>query len=138
MVVAMASAAFICFAMFIFGSRMSWNPYIIGLCIGGYTGAFWAAGDLMGGIMAGESSPTNLRASVLSAASAMNVIGGMLAMVVPMLALLITRDNYSILSMLCLFGSIPAMGIAVALLGINVGDTTGIDLVRVRGDEWDK
>lgn len=138
MVLAMASTSFLCFALFILGCRMHWNPYIIGLCIGGYTGAFWAAGDLMGGIMAGESAPTNLRASVLSAASAMNVIGGMLAMVVPMLALLITHDNYSVLSMLCLFGSIPAMGIALVLFSINVGDTTGIDLGKVRGDEWDK
>jgi len=54
------------FLLFFIGARQSWNPYLVGLLCGGAIGGYWAAGDISGAIMCAESTPTNLRSSVLA------------------------------------------------------------------------
>ena len=137
-VVLMSALSFVSFTMFFIACKLHLNPYLAGFFVGCYTGSYWAAGDVMGGIMVSESSPTNLRASLLSAHTMLSVLGKMLAMLVPLIVLLVTKDNYNILGTLCICATAPALFIALMLFTKNVGDTTGIDLNTVRGDEWDK
>jgi len=54
------------FSLFFFGARLSWAPWLVGLLCGGAVGSYWAAGDISGSVMAAESTPTNLRSSVLT------------------------------------------------------------------------
>lgn len=137
-VVTMAATSFVSFALFYIGCRMKWNPYLSGFFVGTYVGSFYSASDFISGVMSGESAPTNLRASIMSAQSIMNIAGKMLAMILPIIVLAVTHDNYTALANLCVFGSLPSLAISLFFFITKVGDTTGIDLNTVRGDEWDK
>ncbi len=134
--VTMAALSFVGFIVFFAGCNMQWTPWLVGLAIGCYTGSFWGVGDIST-IMVGESTPTNLRASMMSVSTILNLVSKMLAMLVPMIALLITHDDYSILGVLCIFGVIPTLGISLLLLFFKVKDTSGMDLNTVTGSEWD-
>lgn len=136
-VVIMTALAFIGFTLFFVGCNFSWNPYAVGLAIGCYIGAYYGACDI-NTIMVGESTPTNLRASMMSVCTILNMVSKMLAMLVPTFALLATRDNYSILGWICVLGVVPLMGISLIILAFKVGDTTGMDLNQVTGMEWEK
>ena len=54
------------FSLFFVGARLSWTPWLVGLLCGGAVGSYWAAGDVAGSVMCAESTPTNLRSSVLT------------------------------------------------------------------------
>ncbi|MCL2264403.1 MAG: MFS transporter [Treponema sp.] len=132
------TSAFLSFLLFYTGCQMHWNPVIIGIMAGFYVGAFYAGGDNLMSIMTSESAPTNLRASVMSAQTVMNIAGGIPAHLIPMIVLFATQDNYSILGWACIIASAPPMAIALFLIAVKVGDTTHVDMNTVRGDEWDK
>lgn len=110
---------------------MSISSIVAGLLLGSYIGAFYSAGDNISSLMTGEYAPTNMRASVMSAQTVVNIISKMFAMTVPLVALFITKDNYAVL------GSLPAMFVSLFFLITKVGDTSHVNLDTVKGDEWD-
>ena len=59
----------ITFGLYVGGSLYNWPIWLMGLLVGLFLGAFWNTGDTLI-LMCGESSPTNLRASIISAQSA--------------------------------------------------------------------
>jgi len=131
------SSAFLSFLFFYIGCLFHWNPVITGIMAGLYVGAFYSGGDNLMSIMTSESAPTNLRASMLSAQTVMNIAGGIPAYLFPLIILFATQDNYGILGWACILASAPPMAIAIFLIAVKVGDTTHIDMNTVRGDEWD-
>lgn len=135
--VAMAATAFVSFGLMFVSCHLHWDPVIAGLCVGAFTGSYYSAGDNIYIYMSGESAPTKIRASVMSAQGVVNMVSKMLATLVPMVALLLTHDNYNVLGWLCLLGSLPAMFAALFILITKVGDTSKLDLKTIRGDEWD-
>ncbi|MFV0329676.1 MAG: MFS transporter [Dysgonomonas sp.] len=132
-----AFTAFTSFVLFYAGSYLRWSPILIGCFIGFYVGSFFSATDNLGSIMIGESSPTNLRASIMSSATVMSMIGGMLAIIIPTITLFASSDNYATLGMVCMVVSAPVMAIALVIIITKVGDTKHVELDTVRGDEWD-
>lgn len=136
-VLGMAVISLAAFALFFVGCNWQWPPRIVGLLIGAYTGAFYSAGDNLITLMTGESAPTNMRASVMSAQGVINMVSKMISGLIPTIALLVTGDNYSILGWVCLFGSMPFMFLSILFLMMKVGDTSHVNLDTVRGDEWD-
>ena len=136
-VVAMAAISFVSFGVLFLACNNHWSPIVAGLLLGSYIGAFYSAGDNISSLMTGESAPTNMRASVMSAQSVVNIISKMFAMSVPLVALFITKDNYTVLGLLCVFGSLPAMFVSLFFLITKVGDTSHVNLDMVKGDEWD-
>lgn len=121
------------FVLFVTGISFGWSPYFIGACYGGYFGGFWSAGDILGGIMCGESAPTRLRASVMAAQSLLMLISTVISVVILMVSMLFV-DNLGILC-LCLIAPFVLIGLVV--LKTKVGDTKGLDLNTVTGEEWD-
>ena len=53
------------FLGFALGSSWGWETWLVGLCSGACIGSFWGAGDITS-LMISESSPTNLRSSIIS------------------------------------------------------------------------
>lgn len=135
--VTLATTSLISFSLLFLGCHLHWSPIVAGLLVGAYTGSFYAAGDNIITLMTGESAPTNMRASVMSAIGLVNIVSKMLATIIPTVGLLITGDNYEVLGWICIFGSIPALALAVIFLITKVGDTNKVSLDTVRGDEWD-
>ncbi|MBQ8015949.1 MAG: MFS transporter, partial [Clostridia bacterium] len=56
----------IAFIGFSIGSKMAWNPYLVGFLCGASIGSYYSTNDVLI-MMIGESAPTNLRSSAMSA-----------------------------------------------------------------------
>ncbi|MGI6315131.1 MAG: MFS transporter [Christensenellales bacterium] len=126
-VVIMAALSFAGFALFYLGCSLQWMPVVAGLAVGLYCGASWGVTDACT-IMAGESTPTNLRASMMSVSTITNMVSKLLAMLVPVITLLLTHDNYNVLGILCVVGVIPMLAVSLLILMFKVKDTAGTNL----------
>lgn len=69
--VTMCGCTVVTFLLFYIGSNQAWNPYLVGFLCGGSVGSYWAAGDMVG-LVCSESTPTNLRASVMAVQPVVN------------------------------------------------------------------
>lgn len=127
-VVTFGSASLLSFIVFVISCIAGASPVIPGLAVGLYMGTFYAAGETLSCMMAGESAPTNLRASIMSACSIMNMAGKMLSSMIPTILLLVTGDNYDYLPWICAFGAIPTMALTLFFVIKNIRDTTNADL----------
>ena len=120
---------------FFLGVTFAWSPVLVGLLVGIYTAGYWCAADAMGGNMCAESSPTNLRASILGAQSLCNMVGmGVSYPAMIVMSIVAGNDALGITCLLCV--AVPLV-IAIAVFLTKVAETKGIDLNTVRGDEWD-
>jgi MFS family permease len=120
---------------FFLGVTFAWSPVLVGLFIGIYTGGYWCAADAMGGNMCAESSPTNLRASILGAQSLCNMVGmGVSYPAMIVMSIVAGNDALGITCLVCV--AVPLV-VAIAVFMAKVAETKGIDLNAVRGDEWD-
>lgn len=133
--VVMASLALIGIVGFFLGVNLAWNPVLVGVFTGMYTGGYWCASDAMGGNMCAEAAPTNLRASVLGAQSLCNMVGMGVSYPAMIVASIVAgNDALGITCLLCV--AVPLV-ITILLFMSKVAETKGIDLNTVRGDEWD-
>ena len=121
------------FVLFVVGANVGWPPYLIGMLYGSYIGGFNAAGDMLGGIMCGESAPTQLRASVIATQTLMLA----LAFVVSQIALVVLLLTVANIGILCLCIAAPTMLAGLVIFSLKVHDTKGLDLSTVTGTEWD-
>jgi len=136
MVVTMSSLAILFYVLFTCSAIYGWNPIIVGLSIGGFVGSYWSAGDTIGGIMLGESVPTNLRSSVATVQTFVFAIFGNLGT----LFFIIVQPyvSLSILPWLYLIWAAPGMVFAILVLILKVGETKGVDIEDITGGEWDQ
>jgi MFS family permease len=135
--IAMTSVAIVSYALFFTGSLVGFPPMLMGFLIGAFVGSYWSAGDTIDSIMIGESAPTNLRSSCTTVEAIVFFLGGMVGQGVGMLcqAFFLSSERY--LGLLYFLLAVPGMVIALVLLIKNVGETKGIDLDTVTGEEWD-
>ena len=132
----MTGCSILMYILFIIGLTYNWPLILIGLFLGGYTGSYWATGDTMGAIMWSESSPTNLRSSVVTVQTINFGLSGIISIVITMICQsLIPVQNWSIPYLI-----IATVGpvISLFILMKNVGETKGLDLKTVTGEEWDR
>ncbi len=130
-----AATAIVCFTLFFIGSANNWSPYLIGLLCGAFVGSYWATTDVAGGMMISESSPTNLRASILAVQGMMTFIVLVPIMILnPVLIGIFGNDAIPYIS---LFVGMPGMILALIFLLTKTHDTKGVDLDKVTGAEWD-
>jgi hypothetical protein len=108
----------------------------MGFCAGAFVGAYWSAGDTIDSIMIGESAPTNLRSSCATVEAMIFFVGGLIGQGIVMVCQIFVPEKY--LGLLYLLLVMPAMITALILLWKNVGETKGIDLDHVTGEEWDR
>ncbi len=122
------------FLGFFFGARWGLNPYAVGLLCGACIGSYYALNDVIN-MMVGESSPTNLRSSTMSAQFVVTLFGGILSYAVglPVLALVGNRA----MGVLSLGLMVPGFALSLLALWRCTHDTRGADLDSVTGCEWD-
>ena len=126
--------AVVMFCAFTFGAKYGINPYIVGACAGMCIGFFWSNVDILN-MMAGESSPTNLRSSILATANLATGLGIGLSYGISLP--LITILGNEAVGKVAFCVAIPGLIAAFTILALKTHDTTGVDLSKVKGDEWD-
>lgn len=131
--VILSIVAFLGLASFVLCANFGLSPIIVGISYGFFIGGLWSVADMLCLIIAGESSPTHLRASVLGTMSLMSGMGGMISGVAITVGMLFVK-SIGILS-LCICA--PFMLFAIILLMTQVHETKDVDLNTVTGAEWD-
>ncbi len=125
--------AFVGLATFVLCANNGMPPAIVGISYGFFIGGLWSVADMLCLIIAGESSPTHLRASVLGTMSLMSGLGGMVSGIAITVGMLFVDS----IGILCLYVCAPFMLLAIILLATQIHETKGIDLNTVTGAEWD-
>ncbi len=132
--IVMAIISLVSLLIFFFGARFAISPSIVGLFCGCFIGGYYSLNDVLI-MMVGESSPTNLRSSVMSAQFIVTAIGAVVSYGVGVpLAILYGNQIMGVLSM-CLL--VPGFALALITLSKFTHDTKGVDLDKVTGCEWD-
>ena len=118
---------------FVLCANSGMSPVMVGISYGFFIGGLWSVADMLCLIIAGESSPTYLRASILGTLSLMSGVGGMISGVAITVGMLFVK-SIGILS-LCVCA--PFMLLAIIILLTRVHETKDVDLNTVTGAEWD-
>ena len=121
------------YLMFYFGSVNHWNPYVVGLFCGASIGGYWGCADTVNLYMVTESTPTNMRASVLSVTpivcAVMTIVVGLVS------AAVINVFGDQLIGPVNLCMVVPGMAFAIILIMTKVNETKGVDLTKVTGLE---
>ena len=120
---------------FMLGSMRGAPPYLVGFLAGACIGSFWSNIDTLT-MMAGESAPTALRASVLAATNLATGIGIGAAYGVTLPLLTILGNASAGVVILC--AAVPGLVAAFTILALKTHDTRGINLSAVKGNEWEQ
>ena len=119
--------------MFVWGARSGWNPYLVGAGYGLYIGGLWSTSDTLYIMLPGESTPTNLRSSVIGAMSLFAVGGMAFNLSIGLFGVkIIGAEN---LGTVCLCICLPAMIAALLILTFKVRETRGADLDSIGNEE---
>ncbi len=127
-VIIVSAASVVSFLICVFGSQNAWNPYLVGFFTGAAIGSFWAAGDIVG-MMAVESSPTNLRVSIGTVQPIFGSPFMLLFMGGGIVALNIVGDAH--VPLVCLCSCVPALVGGIIILFAKIKETKGTDLGAV-------
>ncbi len=130
----MAAATLISLVVFSAGAEKAWNPYVVGFFSGVCIGSFWAGTDI-NCLMVGESSPTNLRSSIVSLQMFALGIGYVVTYLVGVP--LITHFGNSSIPTVSLCLALPSLAASLAIIILKVKETKGVNLETVTGNEWE-
>ena len=121
----------VAFLGFYFGASNNWNPYLVGFLCGSSIGAYLYTGDVMG-LMESESTPTNLRASVMSIQPIVSGTFFAPAMGAIMVLANILGDAYIGICTLAII--VPGMLIGLLMMMFKVKETKGVNMGAVTGN----
>ncbi len=124
----------IAFISFSIGSKMAWNPYLVGFLCGASIGSYYSTNDVLI-MMIGESAPTNLRSSAMSAQFIVTAIGVAVSYIISLP--LITILGNSVTGTVSFALLVPGFVAAFIALVRKTHETKGINLDSVTGAEWD-
>lgn len=127
-VLIMSGFVLVTFLAFYIGSHQNINPYVVGFLCGACVGSFWFSSDLMG-LMISESTPTNLRASMMAVAP---LITGVILVVGYALVMVLSNvlgDMYIGVSTLAT--AVPGLLIGLIIMMFKVRETNGVDMGNV-------
>ena len=129
-----AANCLISFVAFWLGAKFNWNPYLVGFLCGACVGSFYSVNDVII-MMVGESSPTNLRSSCMSAEFIVVAMGVALSYVAYFPTVAIFGNQF--IGTVCLALLVPGFIIGLGILAKRVNETKGINMDTVTGTEWD-
>ncbi|MBR3753986.1 MAG: MFS transporter [Clostridia bacterium] len=132
--VSMAVATLVSLVVFSFGAENAWNPYVVGFFSGVCIGSFWSSTDI-NCLMVGESSPTNLRSSIVSLQMFALGIGYVVTYLVGVP--LINHFGNSSIPIVSLGLALPSLIVSLIIIIFKVKETKGTNLETVTGNEWD-
>ena len=122
------------FVLFSVGSSIAFNPYVVGFCCGAFIGSYYSTNDVII-MMIGESSPTNLRSSTMSAQFIVTAVGVAVSYIISLP--LITVLGNSVTGIVSFALLVPGFIAALICLIRKTNETKGIDMDKVTGCEWD-
>ena len=130
----MASLCTVSFLGFYIGASLAWSPYIVGFLCGACIGSYYSTNDVLI-MMIGESAPTNLRSSAISAQYIVASVGfaTTYCIALPLAAWL---GNKAV-GIIALYFLVPGFMSALITLTAKTNETRGLDLDKVTGAEWD-
>ena len=132
--ITMAALCVASFLGFYIGSNMAWSPYVVGFLCGCCIGSYYSTNDVLI-MMIGESAPTNLRSSAITAQYIVVSVGYAITYTVALP--LATWLGNSAVGVIALCFLVPGFIAALIALSAKVGDTRGLNLDTVTGSEWD-
>lgn len=118
---------------FVCCSNFGISPVLVGVSYGFFIGGLWSAADILFILIPGESTPTNLRVSVVGTMGIMSGVGNVLSVAIMTVGMLFIES----IGFLYLGVAIPFLLIAMVILVTKVNETKGVDLTTVTGSEWD-
>ena len=122
------------FLGFAIGAKNGINPSVAGFLCGVFVGSYYSLNDVLI-MMIGESAPTNLRSSAISAQYIVTAVGFGISLGVGTVCAIKLGNSLIGMATLCML--VPGFISALAVLFKNVGETKGIDMDTVTGCEWD-
>ncbi len=122
------------FLGFTIGSKNGFNPSVAGFLCGVFVGSYYSINDVLI-MMIGESAPTNLRSSAISAQYIVTAVGFGISLGVGTICAIKLGNSLIGTATLCML--VPGFVAALVVLFKNVGETKGIDMDTVTGAEWD-
>lgn len=122
------------FVIYYIGSNMGWNPYLVGFFCGACIGSYYSTNDVII-MMIGESSPTNLRSSTMSAEFIVVAIGVAASYIISFPLTYIFGN--SAVGIICFALTVPGFIGALITMAKKTHETKGIDMDTVTGLEWD-
>lgn len=129
-----ASLSLASFVLFAIGAGLAWPPYLVGFLCGASVGAYYSTTDI-NGMMISESSPTNLRSSILSAQMIAMAAGMIPAYLIGAVLIAVLGNAATAVIALCI--AVPSLAVGLIALLTKTHDTKGMDLETVTGCEWD-
>ncbi|MBR2413126.1 MAG: MFS transporter [Clostridia bacterium] len=124
----------IAFLGFTLGAKFAWHPYLVGFLCGACIGSYYSTNDVII-MMIGESAPTNLRSSIMSAEFVVVALGVVVSYGVSLPVLTIFGNAATWIVAFAL--TVPGFAAALIAMAKKTHDTTGINLDTVTGAEWD-
>jgi len=124
----------ITFIAFSVGSKMAWNESLVGFLCGAFVGSYYSTNDVLI-MMIGESSPTNLRSSTMSAQFIVTAVGFALSYGISLPLTMIMGNRIIGTVAFCLL--VPGFLSALIVLFKKTHETKGINMETVTGAEWD-
>lgn len=132
--IVMASLCTASLIIFFAGANLGWPAWLVGLFCGACIGSYYSTNDVII-MMIGESSPTNLRSSTISAQALVMGMGVIFCYIVGIPLVTVLGNSFAGIISLCM--AAPGFVVALILLCKKTHDTTGIDMDTVTGCEWD-
>ena len=122
------------FILFWVGSRYNWNPLLVGFLCGASVGSFYSVNDVII-MMVGESAPTNLRSSAMSAEFIIVALGYGISMGAGFLSGILLGSEY--IGTVAMILLVPGFVAGLGMLIKKTHDTKNINLDTVTGTEGD-
>lgn len=128
----LGAAACVTLVAFVMGAKLNLGGVVVGILYGSFIGCLYSASDILYLVMPAESTPTNLRASVVGTMSLMLFFGTALSWGVIIVCQMIIKDwGFAILS------AIPFLIAALVITMLKTKETNGIDLDALTGKEFE-
>lgn len=118
---------------FVCSASFGLPPVLVGISYGFFIGGLWSAADILFIMIPGESTPTNLRVSVVGTMGIMSGVGNVLSIAIMTVGMLFIQN----IGLLCLCVCVPFLLLSIIILTTKVNETKGVDLSTVTGSEWD-
>lgn len=122
------------FLIFYFGSQAVLSPYLVGFFVGSAVGSYYGLGDIMF-LMETESTPTNLRSSVLAVTPLLAAF--LYAIAMPAFATIINLTSDKMIGPLAFIFAVPGLIVGLILLFLKARETKGVDLTKIDGTEFE-
>ena len=120
---------------FLFGTRISWNPYLLGVLLGIFIGGYFAGLDTIN-VICTEVSPTSIRSSVMSILSIASSGGTSIATLI----LILLREFISPFDMSVFLAILvpPVLAFSLFVLLKKIPETQGINFQSIEMERVEK